>query len=452
MAAAVQAYGSAVLGSGDSVCAAADAVLGRELLREIFRVESSLPDVLTALIANPDDRDAVAALRSRVNAALRDDPVLEARLTAMLAASCRREFAAGNTRAMAKLGHLLRWDDPDAARSVYQQAVDAGEVHALIDLARHLFRDAGDAAGAQDTYQRAIDTGDAEIVLEALADLGHMLAMRGDADGAAAAYQQAIDSGHREWAPAAMLDMAGLLQRQGDAAAARAICQRLIDSADPDSAAGASVLLADLLEQDDDVAGARAAYQRAIDSRHPEMAPVALIGLLNLLQEQSDLAGVRAAHQQAIDAGNPEAPYALVVVGNLLAAGGDAGGARDAYQRAMDADYDDVGDLLEMMSPEFEPDEDPGETVAADLPPGLDPRKMGSTGIEVLDHGLPALPAELTYQMSIPVACWTAKRCGVVLFLQFSRHRRRIQPGVTMAVFSRDGDRWIPRPHWHGTS
>jgi hypothetical protein len=55
------------------------------------------------------------------------------------------------------------------------------------------------------------------------------------------------------------------------------------------------------------------------------------------------------------------------------------------------------------------------------LPPHLDPIHQKRTGIEVLDHGLPALPDVLSYQMSVPVAFWKAASCSVVLFLKYSR-------------------------------
>ena len=54
-----------------------------------------------------------------------------------------------------------------------------------------------------------------------------------------------------------------------------------------------------------------------------------------------------------------------------------------------------------------------------DLPRYLVPGNSREIGVEVLAHGLPALPDELTYQMSFPIASWTAGRCAVVLFLHF---------------------------------
>src|ERR1700730_480500 len=65
---------------------------------------------------------------------------------------------------------------------------------------------------------------------------------------------------------------------------------------------------------------------------------------------------------------------------------------------------------------------------AIPLPAQFDPAKTALTGIEVLRHGLPPLPAVLTRQMSVPVAFWTAAHSGVVLFLQYQPHPFRGAP------------------------
>jgi len=86
------------------------------------------------------------------------------------------------------------------------------------------------------------------------------------------------------------------------------------------------------------------------------------------------------------------------------------------------------------------------------LPPRFDPRNQHRTGIEVLDHGLPALPDVLSYQMSVPVAYWKAANCAVVLFLRYSRlDDGTFHPKVTMGEFYREGDRWAAREWWGGT-
>lgn len=87
------------------------------------------------------------------------------------------------------------------------------------------------------------------------------------------------------------------------------------------------------------------------------------------------------------------------------------------------------------------------------LPPEFDPRNQRRTGIEVLDHGLPALPDVLTYQMSLPVAFWKAASCAVVLFLCYSRSPidGTFHPKVRMGGFYREGNRWAAREWWFGT-
>jgi len=88
----------------------------------------------------------------------------------------------------------------------------------------------------------------------------------------------------------------------------------------------------------------------------------------------------------------------------------------------------------------------------AELPPGLDPRWKQRAGIAVLEHGLPELPAAVTYQMSVPVAYWTTATCAVVLFLEFSDDGDdMIQPMAVMGTFSRDGNGWTAHRHWLGT-
>ena len=76
---------------------------------------------------------------------------------------------------------------------------------------------------------------------------------------------------------------------------------------------------------------------------------------------------------------------------------------------------------------------------------------MRLTGIEVLERGLPPLPDKLTYQMSIPVAYWTATRCAVVLFLNFHRMNNEWATLAIMATFTRDGGTWASPEYWSGT-
>ncbi|HEX2746191.1 MAG TPA: hypothetical protein VHN16_17565 [Streptosporangiaceae bacterium] len=80
----------------------------------------------------------------------------------------------------------------------------------------------------------------------------------------------------------------------------------------------------------------------------------------------------------------------------------------------------------------------------------VDPQQGERIGAEVLAHGLPVLP-DVTYQMSVPVAYWTAGRCAVVLFLHFREFAGEVMPMVGMRTFSREGDRWSAHRRWSST-
>jgi hypothetical protein len=74
---------------------------------------------------------------------------------------------------------------------------------------------------------------------------------------------------------------------------------------------------------------------------------------------------------------------------------------------------------------------------------------MRRIGIDVLDHGLPALPQTLTHQMAIPLAYWTAGQNAVVLFLQFDRAGNEWDPFAVMATFTREHGQWTAASgHW----
>jgi hypothetical protein len=126
------------------------------------------------------------------------------------------------------------------------------------------------------------------------------------------------------------------------------------------------------------------------------------------------------------------------VLGQLLDGHGDTTGAHAAWQQAIDAGYEFADDLRERISPSPEPEDEDDEAGLAAVPPGFDLRNLARIGIEVLEHGLPALPETLSYQMALPVAYWKADQCAVVLILRFSRHGRG-QPapiGVPRPLFA----------------
>jgi hypothetical protein len=90
VSAAVGAYGGAVLAKVRDEAADATVGLGRRLLQRVFgsREEGEpLPDPLSSLAADPDDGDALAAVRLAIRQALADDPALQAEVRSMLASA-----------------------------------------------------------------------------------------------------------------------------------------------------------------------------------------------------------------------------------------------------------------------------------------------------------------------------------------------------------------------------
>lgn len=85
---AAGAYGVAVLARVRDEAADATVGLGRRMLQRIFGSLGDgepLPGPLAALVTDPQDGDALAAVRLAVRQALAADPVLEAEVRSMLA-------------------------------------------------------------------------------------------------------------------------------------------------------------------------------------------------------------------------------------------------------------------------------------------------------------------------------------------------------------------------------
>jgi len=88
VSAAVGAYGGAVLAKVRDDAADATVGLGRRVLQRVFgsRKEGEpLPEPLEALAADPDDGDALGAVRLAIRQALAADPGLRAEVQSMLA-------------------------------------------------------------------------------------------------------------------------------------------------------------------------------------------------------------------------------------------------------------------------------------------------------------------------------------------------------------------------------
>jgi tetratricopeptide (TPR) repeat protein len=489
VAEAAVAYGDQVLVDA-SPGAGGPQDVGRELARLIFvraDADTGIPAPLAAVIDRPCRGDAEHALETCIGDLLGADPGLAAAAAEVLARYYRQQLDSGDGQALAELGDLLWWDEPQLARTAFERAAGAGNNSALIRLAQHRWVVLDDYDGALPHYQQAIASPDPGVAAEALTELGQahrahgdyqaardvleaciatghpdwapraMIMLGGmleyqfrDYDGARAMFQAAIGTGHPESGPEAMFLLGHLLQRTGDDDGAKAAYQHLADSGPRGSRSRALCRLANLLQLRGDSGGAKAAWQQVLDTDPAgDQADEALSSLLNQLGSEGDLDGLRAAHQAGVAAGNPWAPYALVVIGRVLKDRGDPGGWRDAWQQAIDAGYEDAGDLLEELLPPADDDEDDEPT---GVPPGFDPQNMAGTGIAVLANGLPPLPEPLTHRMAIPMAYWAAHDTAVVLFLRFHRHRRTWHPSAFMVTFTRQDGQWKPDTHWHGTS
>ena len=409
MVAAVRAYQQEVLAAeNERADPGSRGDVGRDLLHMVFGTQDrgqEFPSVLAAILADPDSELAQADLMQQADEAFESDPAMTAAAAARISEFYRRQADAGNLHALVDLGDFQYWDEPRAARAAYQEAIDAGHLHAMIDLAKVLCNVINEEDAALAVYQQAINSGDADIAAEAMIELAHVHAAHGDAAAARAMYQQVIDTRHPRWAAAAMLGLAHMLERLDEPAAADALYRQVVEAGNPEWSARALVSLGDSAKSDGDVAGAMAAWQRVIESGNATWAGPAFIELTNLLREHDDIDGLRAVYQRAAELGNPEALYALDVLGQELERQGDTAGAHAAWQQAIDAGYEDADELRDRISPPTEPpDEADDDAELADLPPQFDPRNMRRTGLDVLEHGLPALPENLTYRMAIPVA------------------------------------------------
>ena len=194
----------------------------------------------------------------------------------MIAGFYRGQAAAGRVEGLVDLGDLLYWDNPQAARVAYQEAVDAGHVPALLGLAKVLNAVIGDQDAAVAVYQRAVSSGDPDVAAEAMYELA-LQARHQDEDAARALLEQVIATGHPEWAGAAMVGLARL--QDGDPAAMEALYRRAMATGSDDWSGHAAIALAGLLKRRGDVAGATAALRPLIDTGNTAWAGHAALDL-----------------------------------------------------------------------------------------------------------------------------------------------------------------------------
>jgi tetratricopeptide (TPR) repeat protein len=489
MSAAVRGHGREAMADGGCRAVPDDREsAGRRLLQLVAGSGGAGPDVsrlVARLTEDPDSQPLLADLTACVDEIFGSDPGKAAQAAAVIAGFYRGQAAAGRVEALVDLGDLFYWDDPQAARAAYQEAVDAGHLPALLGLAKVLDAVIGDQDAAVAVYQQAIGSGDPDVAAEAMYELA-LQTRHQDEGGARALLEQVIATGHPEWGAAAMVGLAGLkdgdpaavealyrramatgdeewsghaamalarlLKRRGDTAGATAALRSLTGTGSTAWANHAALDLGELLADTRDVAGAKAVWQPLIDAANPEWATAAFLKLVNVLRGEEDAAGLRAAYQAAVALENPEALYALDQLGHLLHDQGDTDGAHAVWQEAIDAGYQNAEDLREQMMPEPEKRRQL-RAYPEHLPPEFNPANMLRAGIEVLECGLPALPETLTYQMAIPVSYWKAEQYAVVLVLRYTRPwRSRPHPTQLMVVYSRASDgTWTPPSGAGGT-
>jgi hypothetical protein len=142
MTGALRVFGRRVLAAEEENAASdSQATVGRRLLHLIFGTQDDgqqLPGVLADLVENPGSKSACAALTYHVDAALQAEPEMASAVVEIITAFYRRRAEGGDLQALVDLGDLLYWDEPEGARAAYQEAIDAGHRHAMIDLAKVL--------------------------------------------------------------------------------------------------------------------------------------------------------------------------------------------------------------------------------------------------------------------------------------------------------------------------
>jgi tetratricopeptide (TPR) repeat protein len=352
-----------------------------------------------------------------------------------------------DVRTLVARADALYWDDPEAARAAYTEAVEAGYLPALIGLGMLLDNVLDDEDAALAAFERAAASGDPGLRAEAMYELASRHVSHREVAAASTMFQRVIDTGHPEWAGAAMVGLAGVLKRGGDPDGAAALCREAAESGNAEWSAHARSFLADVLKAQGDLDGAQAAWRHTIDSRDPEWAGPAFVSLVNMLDSQEDVEGLRAAYVTGAALGNPEALYALTQLGQRLEAQGDVDGAYAAWEQAIEAGCEDAGYWRERMSPRAE------EPAAAapyppELPSEFNPANMMRTGAGVLEHGLPPLPDVLRYEMAVPVAYWKGAQSAVVLILWYPRGRSgEVGPAAIPVTYTQAGEgTWAAAP------
>jgi len=233
--------------------------VGRQLLSLIFGLEGDegLPDMLAGLARDPGSRQDLAELDHQAFEAFEANPGMAAEAAAVISAFYRRRAEAGDVQALVELGDFWYWDEPEAARAAYQEAIDAGHLYALLRLAALLLNVLEDEETALALYQQAAAEDDADLRAEAMYEIASVQMGRRDAAAARATFEWVIATRHPVWAAAAMMGLAWMLKLRGDPEGAEALYREAVEAGDPERSAHASSLLGTLLERKGDVAGAK---------------------------------------------------------------------------------------------------------------------------------------------------------------------------------------------------
>lgn len=241
MVAAVCAFGPDALSPAVGGTAGDTETLGRELLRRIYGAADGggRAEALAELSRDPASPQAREQLTHRAFEVFRSDSVMAAEAAAAIAAFYRRRADAGDRQALVDLGDFLYWDEPQAARAAYQEAIDAGHLHALIALGMVLSNVLGDEEAALAVYDRAAASDDPDLRAEAM----YEIACAQHRDEAAAMFRKVIATRHPEWAAAAMVALAGMLMLGDDPEGAETLYREAVEAGNADWSAHASCSL-----------------------------------------------------------------------------------------------------------------------------------------------------------------------------------------------------------------
>lgn len=108
---------------------------GRELARLIFArtdADAGITALLAAVTGRPGSREARQALETCIGDLLEADPGLAAAAAGVLGRYYRKQLDCGDGQALAELGDLLWWDEPQLARTAFELAAAAGNGSALL--------------------------------------------------------------------------------------------------------------------------------------------------------------------------------------------------------------------------------------------------------------------------------------------------------------------------------